>query len=65
MATPVESDCVTYWADFVRPDGTVSLTLMLFALDDREARRKAKWMVDDHAVDLWDGVRVIGRFPSI
>ncbi|WP_156467857.1 hypothetical protein [Methylobacterium sp. Leaf91] len=56
---------MTYWADFVRPDGTVSLTLMLFALDDREARRKAKWMVDDHAVDLWDGVRVIGRFPSI
>jgi hypothetical protein len=38
---------------------------MLFAIDDREARRKAKGMVDGYAVDLWDGVRLIGHFPSI
>ena len=63
LATPAKSDCTTYWADFVDPDETVSLTLMLFAVDDREAKRKAKGMVDAQGVDLWDGERLIGHFP--
>ncbi|MHC2019705.1 hypothetical protein [Methylobacterium sp. CM6247] len=63
MAAPAEKDCTTYWATFVGPDGAESLTVLFFALDDREAKYKAKAMLDAHGVDLWDGVRLIGRFP--
>ncbi|MCC0808279.1 hypothetical protein FPV16_19025 [Methylobacterium sp. W2] len=65
MAAPAEKDCTTYWANFVDPGGAVSLTVLFFALDDREAKYKAKAMVDAQGVDLWDGVRLIGHFPPI
>ena len=58
MAAPVEKDCTTYRANFVDRGGAVSLAVLFFTLDDREAKRKAKGMVD-----LWDGVRLIGHFP--
>ncbi|MCJ2131727.1 hypothetical protein [Methylobacterium sp. E-045] len=53
MAAPTEKDCTTYWATFVDLGGAVSLTVLFFALDDREAKRKAKGMVDAQGVDLW------------
>ena len=63
MAVSAETCCTTYWANFLDLDGAVSLTVLFFAVDDREAKRKAKGMVDVQGVDLWDGVRRIGRFP--
>ncbi|MHC2021432.1 hypothetical protein [Methylobacterium sp. CM6247] len=63
MAAPSEIECTTYWARFVDPNGAVSLTVLFFAIDDREAKRKAKGMVDAQGMDLWGGVRLIGHFP--
>jgi hypothetical protein len=63
LAVPSEIDCTTYWASFLDPDGAVALTVMFFALNDREAKYKAKGMVDAQGVDLWDGVRLIEHFP--
>ncbi|WP_375462823.1 hypothetical protein [uncultured Methylobacterium sp.] len=35
------------------------------ASDDADAMRRARLLVDGHAVELWDGVRFIERFePS-
>ena len=65
MPTPSESDQTSYRVNFVEKDGKVSLTLLLFAPDDGEAKRKAKAMVDSHGVDLWDGLRFIEHFPPI
>ncbi|MHC2019941.1 hypothetical protein [Methylobacterium sp. CM6247] len=64
MAVPAEIDCTTYWASFIDRDGVVSLTVLFFALDDHEAKRKAKGMVDTQGVDLWDGVRLIEHYPA-
>ena len=65
MAAPSVTDCTTtYWANFVDPNGAVSLTVLLFAINDREAKHKAKAMVDDQDIDLWDGERLIERFLS-
>ncbi|WP_281407802.1 hypothetical protein [Methylobacterium sp. WL69] len=33
--------------------------------DDAHAMEAAKAMVDDHAVELWDGLRLIEHFPAI
>ena len=63
MPNPSESDDTSYRVTFVDKDGKVSLTLLLFSLDDGEAKRKAKAMVDGHGVDLWEGLRFIEHFP--
>ena len=63
MPAPSETDCTTYRAAFVDQDGRVSFTVLLFAPNDGEAKRKAKTMVDGHGVDLWDGLRFIEHFP--
>jgi len=31
--------------------------------DDQEAIEKAQRLVDGHDVELWDGVRLVKRFP--
>ncbi len=65
MPTHSESDQTSYRVSFVDKDGKVSLTLLLFASDDGEAKRKAKAMADGHGVDLWKGLRFIEHFPPI
>ena len=65
MPTHAESDQTSYRVIFVDEDGKVSLTLLLFAAGDSEAKRKAKAMVDGHGVDLWEGLRFIEHFPPI
>ncbi|KQP77501.1 hypothetical protein ASF57_19590 [Methylobacterium sp. Leaf117] len=38
------------------------LNTPISASDDSEATDKARALVDQHAVDLWDGMRFIDRF---
>lgn len=65
MPTAAQDDEPRYHVAFVERDGRVSLTVMIFAPDDEEAKRTAKRMVDGHGVDLWDGPRFIEHFPPI
>lgn len=55
LAAPPEIECTTYWANFLDADGAVSLTVLFFAVDDREAKRKAKGLVDAQGVDVEGG----------
>lgn len=41
------------------------LNTSISALEDDEAKAKARALVDGHAVDLWDGLRFIARFEPI
>lgn len=63
MPTTSQNDEARYRVTFVERDGQVSLTVMIFAPDDAEAKRTAKRMVDGHGIDLWDGMRFIEHYP--
>lgn len=54
-----------YRATLVGAQGIVVSTIRIAASDDVEARKKAKALVDGHAVDLWEGLRFIDHFPAM
>ena len=41
------------------------LNTPIFALEDDEAKDKARALADGYAVDLWDGMRFIERFDPL
>ncbi|MCJ2080180.1 hypothetical protein [Methylobacterium sp. J-090] len=45
--------------------GKVHNVLRLNADDDEQAIERAKMMVDGHAVELWDGLRLIEHFAPV
>jgi len=63
VETPTRSwDRAAYRVFLLDGDGSVRTSFPLTAADDAEVLALAGAMVDGHAVELWDGVRFIGRF---
>jgi hypothetical protein len=54
-----------YTAYIIGSDGHISCRLDLYCLDDEAAKEFAQQLVDDHAVELWDGVRKIATFEPV
>lgn len=51
-----------YYAYIIGDDGHFTGRVDVMAPDDVEARRLAKRLVDNHAVELWQADRMIERF---
>jgi hypothetical protein len=44
-------------------EGHITSRIDLACEDEEVARQRAKQLVDGHAVELWQGARLIGEFP--
>lgn len=51
-----------YRAFVIGPDGHVIGRTDLHCTSEQEAKERAKQLVDGHAVELWEGPRMIERF---
>ena len=53
---------VEYYAYVIGDDGHITSRIEVIGTDDAEARRLAKQLVDGHAIELWQGTRMVDRF---
>ena len=51
-----------YYAYFTGDDGHITNRVTILAVNDEEAKRLAKQLVDGHAVELWQEERKIAIF---
>jgi hypothetical protein len=51
-----------YYAYFTGDDGHITNRVIILAVNDEEAIRLAKQLVDGHAVELWQEGRKIATF---
>jgi hypothetical protein len=51
-----------YYAYIIGDDGHITHRVPIICADDEEAKRRAKRLVDGHAVELWQQARKIERF---
>ncbi|GJD97319.1 hypothetical protein [Methylobacterium iners] len=65
MTESTESGERAYRAALIGEQGVVASMVQITAIDDDEACKKAKALVDGHAVDLWEGLRFIDHFPTV
>jgi hypothetical protein len=54
-----------YRAFIIGPDGHVSDRIDLYCKNEDDARKRAKLLVDGHAVELWELDRLIERFEPV
>jgi hypothetical protein len=53
-----------YNIHFINPDGQISVhPEVLNCADDAQARDKARLLVEDRDVELWEGRRLVDMFP--
>jgi hypothetical protein len=50
-----------YYAFVIGDDGHITQRFEIICEDDEEAKRRARQMVDDHAIELWQEARMISR----
>lgn len=51
-----------YYAYIMGHDDHITSRVIVTSEDDAEAKRLAKQLVDGHAVELWQGARLVERF---
>jgi hypothetical protein len=51
-----------YYAYVIGEDGHITNRVEVICDDDEEAKRRARQMVDGHAIELWQGARKIATF---
>jgi hypothetical protein len=54
-----------YYAFVIGEDGHITNRVEVICDDDEEAKRCARQMVDGHAIELWQGARMIASFEPI
>lgn len=54
-----------YYAYIIGDDGHITNRVHIFCDDDEEAKRRAKRLVDGHAVELWQQARKVARFEPV
>ncbi|GJD94509.1 hypothetical protein [Methylobacterium iners] len=64
VTASTESGERTYRVALIGDQGVVASMVQIRATDDDEACKKAKALVDGHAVDLWEGLRFVDHFPA-
>jgi hypothetical protein len=60
--TERELSAHNYRAYVIGLDGHVAMRIDLSCQSDGDARERTRELVDGHAVELWDGARMIQRF---
>jgi len=53
-----------YRAYLIGRNGNIVLRVDLFCDDDEAAKVRAQLLVDMHTVELWQGHRLVARFPT-
>jgi hypothetical protein len=51
-----------YYAYIIADDGHIKDRLVIVCDDEKEAKHRAKQLVDGHAVELWQEARKVERF---
>jgi hypothetical protein len=64
VTASTESGERPYRVALIREQGVVASMVQITAPDDDEACKKARALVDGHAVDLWEGLRFVEHFPA-
>ncbi len=58
----METQMKDYYAYDIDEDGHITNRVIVICDDDEEAKRCARQIADGHAIELWQGARMIATF---